>query len=53
MFAQLIVKGKYHGVKTFMVPLRNPKTYQLLPGIAIGDIGKFRSSSLCRACYKR
>ncbi|GAA5973030.1 hypothetical protein JCM8115_005984 [Rhodotorula mucilaginosa] len=40
VFAQLIVKGKYHGVKTFMVPLRNPKTYQLLPGIAIGDIGK-------------
>lgn len=52
MFAQLIVKGKYHGVKTFMVPLRNPKTYQLLPGIAIGDIGKSRSSILYRVCYK-
>lgn len=40
VFAQLIVKGKVHGVKTFIVPLRNPKTFQLLPGIAIGDIGK-------------
>jgi len=40
VFAQLIVKGKCYGVKTFIVPLRNPKTYALLPGIAIMDIGK-------------
>lgn len=40
VFAQLIVKGKRHGVKSFIVPLRNPKTFQLLPGITIGDIGK-------------
>jgi acyl-CoA oxidase len=51
VFAQLIVKGKYHGVKTFMVPLRNPKTYQLLPGIAIGDIGKF-GFPVCRMCLQ-
>ncbi|GAA5911899.1 hypothetical protein JCM8208_002850 [Rhodotorula glutinis] len=40
VFARLIVKGMDYGTKTFVVPLRNPKTYQLLPGIAIGDIGK-------------
>ncbi|GAA6033645.1 hypothetical protein JCM8097_004363 [Rhodosporidiobolus ruineniae] len=40
VFAQMIVKGMCYGVKTFIVPLRNPKTYALLPGIAIGDIGK-------------
>ncbi|KAL1918951.1 uncharacterized protein VTP21DRAFT_2332 [Calcarisporiella thermophila] len=40
VFAQLIVKGKRYGTKSFVVPLRDPKTYQLLPGINIGDIGK-------------
>lgn len=40
VFAQLIVKGQVYGTKTFIVPLREPKTYQLLPGVAIGDIGK-------------
>ncbi|ORZ01098.1 acyl-CoA dehydrogenase/oxidase C-terminal [Syncephalastrum racemosum] len=40
VFAQLIVKGKRYGTKCFVVPLRDPKTYQLLPGINIGDIGK-------------
>lgn len=39
VFAQMIVKGKRYGVKTFIVPLRDPKTFQLLPGINIGDIG--------------
>ncbi|GAA5930829.1 hypothetical protein JCM10213_003920 [Rhodosporidiobolus nylandii] len=40
VFARLIVKGMDYGTKTFIVPLRNPTTYALLPGIAIGDIGK-------------
>ncbi|CCF50048.1 hypothetical protein NDA11_001290 [Ustilago hordei] len=40
VFAQLIVNGKRYGTKTFIVPLRDPKTFQLLPGINIGDIGK-------------
>lgn len=39
-FARLIVKGKDYGVKTFIVPLRNTEDHSLLPGIAIGDIGK-------------
>lgn len=40
VFAQLIIKGKKHGTKTFIVPLRETKTLALLPGINIGDIGK-------------
>ncbi|GAA6009547.1 hypothetical protein JCM10207_003821 [Rhodosporidiobolus poonsookiae] len=40
VFARLRVKGMDYGTKTFIVPLRNPKTYALLPGISIGDIGK-------------
>ncbi|GAA5860517.1 hypothetical protein JCM8547_000328 [Rhodosporidiobolus lusitaniae] len=40
VFAQLIVKDMCYGTKTFIVPLRNPKTYALLPGVSIGDIGK-------------
>jgi hypothetical protein len=65
VFAQLIVNGKKHGVKTFVTQLRDTKyvlpswssalkhnsqlttdslltrrTFQLLPGITIGDIGK-------------
>lgn len=39
VFAQLWVKGKNHGVKTFIVPLRDPKTYHTLSGITIGDLG--------------
>ncbi|WOO77293.1 Acyl-coenzyme A oxidase 2 [Vanrija pseudolonga] len=40
VFARLIVDGKDHGVKTFVVQLRDTKTFGLLPGITIGDIGK-------------
>lgn len=40
VFAQLIVRGKRYGTKCFVVPLRDPKTYETLPGVTIGDIGK-------------
>lgn len=40
VFARLIVKGKDYGVKTFIVPLRNIDTYDTLPGVNIGDIGR-------------
>ncbi|KAJ9091546.1 hypothetical protein QFC21_007171 [Naganishia friedmannii] len=40
VFAQLIVKGKKCGVKTFIVQLRDVQTFQLKPGVNIGDIGK-------------
>ncbi|KAF3989843.1 hypothetical protein FT663_03371 [Candidozyma haemuli var. vulneris] len=37
-YARLIIKGKDYGVKTFVVPLRDAR-HQLMPGVAIGDIG--------------
>lgn len=40
VFAQLVVLGKQYGTKIFVVPLRDPMTYHILPGINIGDIGK-------------
>ncbi|KDN48547.1 acyl-coenzyme A oxidase I [Tilletiaria anomala UBC 951] len=40
VFAKLIVNGRSYGTKTFIVPLRNPQTFDLLPGINVGDIGK-------------
>ncbi|AJS05516.1 Pox1p [Saccharomyces cerevisiae YJM1400] len=39
VYARLIVEGKDYGVKTFVVPLRDPSTFQLLAGVSIGDIG--------------
>jgi acyl-CoA oxidase len=39
VYAQLIIKGKRHGVKTFVVQLRDTKTFQLMPGVVIGDCG--------------
>jgi len=40
VFARLIVHGKDYGTKTFVVQLRNIDTYETLPGVTIGDIGK-------------
>lgn len=39
VFAKLIVEGKAMGVHAFMVPTRDPQTWQPLPGIEMGDIG--------------
>ena len=39
LFANLVVKGKKMGVKPIIVPLRDPATFALYPGIAIGDCG--------------
>ncbi|AMD22449.1 HGR110Wp [Eremothecium sinecaudum] len=39
VYARLIVEGKDYGVKTFVVPLRDPETMELFPTITIGDIG--------------
>lgn len=39
-YARLIVRGKDYGVHVFVVPLRDTETFELLPGVAVGDIGK-------------
>ncbi|KAG0245586.1 hypothetical protein B0O80DRAFT_384886 [Mortierella sp. GBAus27b] len=36
---QTIVNGENHGINWFIVPLRDPKTGRLLPGVTCGDIG--------------
>ncbi|KAG0366530.1 hypothetical protein BC939DRAFT_444782 [Gamsiella multidivaricata] len=36
---QTIVNGENHGINWFIVPLRDPKTGKLLPGVTCGDIG--------------
>lgn len=40
VYARLVVKGRDYGVKQFIVQLRDIDTFELLQGIAIGDIGK-------------
>lgn len=40
VFARMIVHGKDYGTKTFVVQLRDIDTYETLPGVTIGDIGK-------------
>lgn len=39
-FAQLIINGENQGPHAFIVPLRDRRTHQPLPGIIIGDCGK-------------
>jgi hypothetical protein len=39
VMAQLITNGKRHGLHPFVVPLRDRKTRQPLPGVVVGDIG--------------
>jgi len=36
---QTVVDGECHGINWFIVPLRDPKTGRLLPGVTCGDIG--------------
>lgn len=40
VFANLIIDGKNEGPHVFIVPLRDKHTYNVLPGITIGDCGK-------------
>ncbi|CDW77002.1 acyl-coenzyme a oxidase [Stylonychia lemnae] len=39
VFAQLHTQGKGQGVHAFVVPLRDRRTHQPLPGVLIGDCG--------------
>ncbi|KAJ2204620.1 fatty-acyl coenzyme A oxidase, partial [Coemansia sp. RSA 520] len=40
VYAQLLVGGKRYGTKTFVVQLRDTQTFELMPGVNIGDLGK-------------
>lgn len=40
VYAQLWVKGKCYGAKTFVVQLRDTRSFELCPGVNIGDLGK-------------
>ena len=51
VMAQLILKGKKKGPHPFVVPLRNIKTREPLPGRTIGDIGKPPANSLTGALF--
>ena len=39
VFARMVVDGRDYEVKSFVVPLRNPETFDLMPGVNIGDMG--------------
>ncbi|KAH8304624.1 hypothetical protein KR018_003721, partial [Drosophila ironensis] len=39
VLAQLYVRGKHHGLQSFLVKIRDECTHQPLPGIDVGDIG--------------
>lgn len=39
VFAQLLIGGTNHGVHVFVIPIRDYKTHDVLPGLTIGDCG--------------
>ncbi|CAK4520205.1 unnamed protein product [Aphanomyces euteiches] len=39
LHARLFLNGKDHGIQAFLVPIRDTKTHESLPGITLGDIG--------------
>jgi acyl-CoA oxidase len=39
VWAQLYINGTKHGVHAYIVPIRDPLTHKLLPGVLVGDCG--------------
>lgn len=39
IWAQLYIDGKCYGVHAYIVPIRDPQSHKLLPGVLIGDCG--------------
>jgi alkylation response protein AidB-like acyl-CoA dehydrogenase len=45
--AQLVLDGKSYGPHVFVVPIRDLKTHEPLPGVTVGDVGpKFGLNTL-------
>lgn len=40
VFAQLYIEGRCEGPHVFLVPLRDKRIFDVLPGIIIGDCGR-------------
>ena len=39
MYAQLHTRDGHHGLHAFVVPIRDPLTLNVYPGLTIGDMG--------------
>lgn len=46
IWAQLYIDGVCYGVHAYVVPVRDPKTHKLLPGVLIGDCGPKNGSNI-------
>jgi acyl-CoA oxidase len=39
VIAKLVVRGECLGVHNFLVPIRDARTHEPLPGVTVGDVG--------------
>ena len=40
VYAQLYTRDGHHGLHAFVVPIRDPHTLNVYPGLTVGDMGK-------------